>query len=105
MKTLFKVKEFIKALLIFIQLYKDGFFFSDNTHKTDVGERWGFYRFNHKDQSGLFDIDFSIYPDGHGFQHIHGDDYRFTMIRYTPKYLTTQIMKKGDPQNGYHKIK
>lgn len=55
----------------------DGFFFSENTHTDPDGTRWGFYRFNHKEQAALTDIDFSFSKKGPGYSHIHGDDYRF----------------------------
>ena len=70
--------KFIKAFLVFLRMYKEGFFFSDNTHYDQHNAHWGFYRFNHKNQAALFDIDFLF---GFGktetsYFHIHGDDYR-----------------------------
>lgn len=69
--------NFFKALLIFVQMYKYGFFFSDNTHEYyDRSGRWGFYRFNHVHQPAIFDIDFSIGPSEVSYYHVHGDDCR-----------------------------
>lgn len=77
-----KIKKFLKALLLFIRMYRDGFYFSDNTHKDPNGTRWGFYRFNHISQHAMYDIDFEfdskIRP---GYFHLHGDDYR---VDYLP---------------------
>jgi hypothetical protein len=71
--------KFLKALLIFIRMYRDGFYFSENSHEDPNGTRWGFYRFNHVGQPGMFDIDYSFdVADRDGYAHIHGDDYRLT---------------------------
>jgi hypothetical protein len=74
--------NFIKAFITFLHMYKDGFFCSENAHTDPDGTRWGFYRFNHKYQSALFDIDFSFNWFTPGYAHIHGDDYRIAIDPY-----------------------
>jgi hypothetical protein len=68
--------NFISALLIFIRMYLDGFFFSASVHRDPNGTTWGFWRFNNKVKRALFDVDFSFKKDQSGFAYIHGDDYR-----------------------------
>ena len=55
--------HFFKSLIIFLMMYKEGFWFSKNDHwlKTNAGlEHWGFYRMNWKKEHSIADIDFSI---------------------------------------------
>jgi len=68
--------KFLKALLVLIRMYRDGWFFSASTHVDPDKTRWGFYRFNHRNQAALFDIDFSRNGKGN-YTHVHGDEYRF----------------------------
>jgi hypothetical protein len=48
--------NFLKALLLFIRMYRDGFYFSENSHISGGGVRWGFYRFNHKYKAAMFRV-------------------------------------------------
>lgn len=70
--------RFIKALIIFIRMFNDGFFISENLHN-DASGRWGFYRFNHKQVPALFDIDLSIKGEGINYIHVHGEDCRIDL--------------------------
>lgn len=71
------IKKFIKAFVIFIKMYRYGFFFSESGHVEPDGTNWGFYRFNHKNVPAMFDINFLFGPAvGLNFAHLHGDDYR-----------------------------
>lgn len=70
--------NFLKALIIFIRMYRDGFFFSNSPHKDPDGTRWGFYRFNHICQASMFDIDYSFDGKTHNYFHLNGDEYRAT---------------------------
>jgi hypothetical protein len=74
--------KFIKALLLFLRMYRDGFFFSSNTHIDQNSTRWGFYRFNYKTEYGLFDIDFSFLKKSESYFHLHGDDFRLDINSY-----------------------
>jgi hypothetical protein len=88
--------KFLKALLLFIRMYRDGFFFSENSHRGPDGNRWGFYRFNHREVPAMFDIDYEIYAteENKGYAHIHGDDYRLTFIKNkVTKYVETKTPK------------
>jgi hypothetical protein len=75
--------NFIKALLTFIRIYRDGFFFSENVHKDPDGSRWGFYRFNYKTESGLYDIDFCFSKKDECYFHVHGNDFRLHYFKET----------------------
>lgn len=68
--------NFLKALLLFLKIYRDGFFFSGKSYRDPDGSRWGFYRFNEEKECGLFDIDYSFSKDGSGYFHVHGNDFR-----------------------------
>ena len=67
--------NFLKALLYFIRMYRDGFYFSGNETVAKNGNRWGFYRFNHRCQGCMFDVDYDFNGVNNYF-HVHGDDYR-----------------------------
>jgi hypothetical protein len=67
--------NFLKALIVFIHMWQDGFYLGESTHKDKDGTRWGFYCFSHQCRAQMFDIDYSF--DGkHNYFHVHGDDYR-----------------------------
>ena len=69
--------NFLKALVLFVKIYKDGFFMSENSHTEKDGSRWGFYRFNYVTESALFDIDYQFNsPNRKNYFHVHGDDFR-----------------------------
>ena len=71
-----KIKEFLKAFLTFLHMYRDGFYCSENIHTDRDGTRWGFYRFNEETEYSLFDVDFSLDKKRKGYYHVHGDDFR-----------------------------
>jgi hypothetical protein len=89
--------NFLKALLLFIRMYRDGFYFSENSHISGGGVRWGFYRFNHKYKAAMFDIDYSFDGIPHYF-HVHGDDYRvdFSDEQNAVKITETPTKKMTD---------
>lgn len=92
--------KFLKAFLIFLQMYRYGFFFSQNTHRTEsrTGRKshWGFYRFNHRTQASLFDVDFEFGKDHselsqEGYFHVHGDDVRIRLSQVDPVRRTRAL--------------
>jgi hypothetical protein len=82
-----RITKFLQAFLLFFRMYADGFYFSKNTNTSSDGSRWGFYRFNHKMECALFDIDFNFAKDSNSYFHVHGDDVRvelsYKLIRKT----------------------
>lgn len=71
------MKKFLKSLLVYLNLYKAGFFFSDNSHKENDNSKWGFYRLNYEKREvkeySLFDIDFADNMDESllSYYHLH----------------------------------
>jgi len=65
MKKITELKKLVKSFSCFIELTKQGYFFSDNTHK-DGKVKWGFIRFNYEKkfkekeikEYAILDIDF-----------------------------------------------
>ncbi|RPI80608.1 MAG: hypothetical protein EHM34_09825 [Nitrosopumilales archaeon] len=60
-----KIQRLIVSLKVVIHLWKMGFYFSDNSHRTSgysLGEHWGFYRLNWTNGDieiySVLDIDF-----------------------------------------------
>lgn len=89
--------KFLKAFLLFIRMYRDGFFFSDSTRVDPDGTRWGFYRFNHNDRHAMFDVDFSFIKNRHSYYfHVHGNDSR---VEYNLNNLDTTIIMKKHIEN------
>lgn len=73
------MKKFLTSLRIFIELYRAGFFFSENKNAQ-------FYRLNYEkngmEEYGIFDIDHSIYSDGKTFYYnIHGGKENTSLFR------------------------
>ena len=70
------MKKFFKSLKIFIELYRAGFFFSENR---DVP----FYRFNYEKDGvfkyAIFDIDWNENKKFH--YHVHGGENNKTLFR------------------------
>lgn len=57
--------HFLKALWVFILMYREGFYWSKNDHFEKPKEysgknHWGFYRLNWENEYALADIDFSF---------------------------------------------
>ena len=92
--------HFIKSLLVFVRLYRLGWFFSENTRPGEEGSRWGHMRLCMHLVPGaltlwslddttyefvsdplireVFDIDYFTAPDGKlAFFHARGDDIRW----------------------------
>ena len=81
-----KVWAFLEALWVFLLMYRDGFWWSENTHteKDEFGtHRWGFYRFWHgpaEEDRDILDVDFMIRRNGTGgfkgreYFHVHFDE-------------------------------
>jgi hypothetical protein len=73
------MKKFLKALWIFIMMYREGFYFSKlDTYDKD-GTHWGFYRFNWKNEHALFDVDFSFNKNKESYFHSRGQDFRMNI--------------------------
>lgn len=75
--------RFLKALLVFLMMYRDGFYWSKNMHPNLGGGHWGFYRFNSVDAVCLFDVDLDFDKKRYGYYHVHGDDFRFTSSEHS----------------------
>jgi len=71
------MKKFLKSLLVYLSLYKAGFFFSDNSHKEGDNSLWGFYRLNYEKRNvkeyAIIDIDFADNMDESllAYYHLH----------------------------------
>jgi hypothetical protein len=93
---------FLKALWLFIRMYKDGFFFSESRHLDKDGARWGFYRLNFRSHYSMQDIDYNFNsPRDDNYFHIHGDDYR---MQVTPKGDATKIIRRRFNNNAKEEI-
>ena len=88
---LFQEAGFVKAFLTFLAMWDDGFFPSENTHVDYDGVRWGFYRFNHRGQFALCDIDFQFGTFEADYAHIHGGDYR---LIFDKKHEVTEVQEQ-----------
>ena len=97
--------KFLKAFLVFLRMYRDGFFFSASTHVDSDKTRWGFYRFNHRNQASIFDIDFSRNGKDHNFAHVHGDEYRFEFDRKGNASLVNVKVWEKRGATPYHSTK
>jgi hypothetical protein len=71
-----KNEKFFENSLDISLMYREGFYFSKLDNYDEDGTHWGFYRFNWKNEYGLFDVDFSFNKKKKSFFHSHGQDFR-----------------------------
>lgn len=100
-----KIQKLIVSMKVVIHLWKMGFYFSENTHKSKgddcLGSFWGFYRLNWEQEGckpvySVLDIDFSEeIPDDEYFcktsyAHMHADHSIFRFDKYSDGKIETK---------------
>lgn len=87
--------HFLGALRVFLNLYRYGFYFSEDARIDEKGTHWGFFRFNQDRNGSYFDVDFSMDNEGNGYFHVHGDEIHVESNRCERK-LVERLRTKVD---------
>lgn len=76
--------KFLRALFLFIQMYRKGFYFNSMAFVDKNKIHHGYYNFNFRDEKTIFQIAFSFEQNGGGYISIRG---KFFEVEWDSKGL------------------